>query len=104
MRGTGNGDVCEACVDDFGVRGGLHVDQHAACGESLRAVGGHGIAVVEVTHLRGVEGDVARLVAVHLHAELCAFNLRDYSKVSVRNSQFMADSGELNPVPLGELA
>ncbi len=85
------------------MRGRVHVYQDTAGGEALRAVRGYGVAVVKMAHLRAVEGDLAWLITVHLHAELGAFDFGDGAEVAVRHAEVTVNSGELNPVALSEL-
>jgi len=65
LRCARNGDVGKAGIDEFRVNVGVHVDQNALRGESLRTVRGHGVAVIEVPHLGWIEGDHPFFSAVH---------------------------------------
>ena len=103
LRCAGDGDISEARVDEFRVNGGVHVDQYPFGGESLGTVGGHGIAVVEVPHLRGVEADGALLLTVYFDVDLFAVDPVDGSEVSVGDTQLSVCGRELDAVALGEV-
>jgi hypothetical protein len=85
------------------VNGGVHVHQYPVSSKPLGAVRGHGVAVVEVPHLGGVEADGALFLAVHLHVDLGSVDPLDGSKVTVGDSQFAVCGGELDAVALGEV-
>ena len=59
VAGARDGDVAEAGVEQVRVDAGIGVDEDAFGGESLGAVTGDGVAVVEMTMLAGVELDLA---------------------------------------------
>ena len=61
VASAGDGDVGEAFVKQVGMDAGIGVNEDALGGESLGAVAGDGIAVVEMTMLAGVELDPAVL-------------------------------------------
>ena len=59
VAGARDGDVTETRVEKVRVDAGIGVDQDALGGETLRAVAGDGVAVVEVAILAGAELDLA---------------------------------------------
>ena len=59
VAGPGDGDVGEAAVEQVWVDASIGVDEDAFGGEALGAVTGDGVAVVEMTMLRGVELNLA---------------------------------------------
>ena len=65
-------------------RGPFRVDVglHPACGQSLRAVGGHGIAVIELAHLRWVEADRTLVLTVELYCNALALDLLGPSRAA----------------------
>jgi len=48
MTGTGDGDVCEAGVEQIGMNRGIGIDQDALCCQALGAMAGNGVAVIKV--------------------------------------------------------
>ena len=62
VAGAGDGDIGEAGVQQVRVDAGIGVDEDPFGGESLRAVAGDCIAVVEMTMLARVELDLAVVV------------------------------------------
>ena len=62
VAGAGDGDVAEAGVEQIRVDAGICVDEDAFGGESLGAVAGDGVAVVEMAMLLGVEFNLAVIV------------------------------------------
>ncbi|MHB8348754.1 MAG: hypothetical protein ACYDHM_16800 [Acidiferrobacterales bacterium] len=56
VRSAGDGNIRKAGVYQLGVNIGVDVDEHALGGESLRAVAGDSIAMIEVPHLVRIEG------------------------------------------------
>ena len=64
---------------------------------------GHGVAVVKVPHLGGIEADGVLFVAVHLHVDQSAVDPVDGSEIAVRDSQLTVRRCELEAVTLGEV-
>ena len=62
MAGAGDGDVAEAGVEQVRVDAGVGVDEDAFGGESLGAMTGDGVSVVEMPMLTGVELDLPVVV------------------------------------------
>jgi hypothetical protein len=63
----------------------INIDDDALRSESLRAMTGDGIAVIEVPHLVGIEG--YRFAVVHLYGELAVFvDALHGAKVAVGNA------------------
>ena len=60
---AGDGNIGETAVYQLGVDGGVDVYQHTVSRESLGAVTGDGIAMIEVPHLFGVERN--RFAIIH---------------------------------------
>ncbi|MGA2891097.1 MAG: LysR family transcriptional regulator [Terracidiphilus sp.] len=74
-------------LDEFRVNVGVHVDQNALRGETLRAVRGHGVSVIEVPHLCRIECDRPIFAAVHVDGYFAALaDLLDGSEVTVGDS------------------
>ena len=63
-----DGNIGKTAIYQLGVDGGVDVYQHAVSRESLRAVTGDGIAMIEVPHLFGVERN--RFAVIHADGEL----------------------------------
>jgi hypothetical protein len=59
VKSAGDGDVAKAGVEKVWVDAGIGVNQDALGGETLRAVAGDGVAVVEMAMLAGAELDLA---------------------------------------------
>ena len=62
VAGAGDGDVAKAGVEQVRVDAGIGVNEDSFRGKALGAVTGDGIAVVEMTMLRGVELNLAGVV------------------------------------------
>jgi hypothetical protein len=62
MTGTGDGDVCEAGVEQIGMNRGIGIDQDALRRETLRAMTGDGVTVIKVTMFNGIEVDFAFVI------------------------------------------
>ena len=74
---------------DFGV----DVNNDPICGESLGAVAGDSVTMIEVTHLMRVKIDA--FATVHPHGKLAgAFDVLDRAKVTVGNAQLFRRCGE----------
>ena len=103
VRGARDGDVGKAGADELRVGPRVHVDEYSLGGDSLGAVGCDGVAMVEVPHAGGIEGD-GLLFAVHLDSELAPVEVLDCSKVAVGNSKLSRRRGELDAIAFGEVA
>src|SRR5258705_7317717 len=103
VRGARDGDVGKAGADELRVGPRVHVDEYSLGGDSLGAVGCDGVAMVEVPHAGGIEGD-GLLFPVHLDSELARVEVLDCSKVAVGNSKLSCRRGELNAIAFGEVA
>ena len=97
MAGAGDGDIAETGVEQVRVNAGVGIDQDAFCGESLRAVAGDGISVVEVAMLTGVElyGPVVVESGGDLPIRPDGF---DDGKVAIGDAERFVRSSELNTV------
>src|SRR5580658_3046111 len=69
---AGDGDVGKAGVEEFGKRIGVHIDEDAVFGQTLGAVAGNGIAVIEVPHPGGVKIDSSSVIYFHGQAIVIA--------------------------------
>lgn len=94
VRGARSRHVRDAGVDEVRVCVRIHVDEHTTCGQPLRAVRGAGIAVVDVPHSTGVEGEDGRLVPIHPSGELRPVELLDRTQLAVGNVEVAIGSGE----------
>ena len=86
------------------MRFGVHVDENAIRGESLRAVRRNGVAVVEVAHLGGVECQSPGLVAIHADSHVGAVDAFHGAQIAVPNFHVGLADGELEPVALGKVS
>ena len=59
MAGAGDGDVGEAGVEQIWVNAGIGVNEYAFGSETLGAMTGNGVAVVEMAMLADVELDLS---------------------------------------------
>ena len=59
MTSAGDGDIAKAGVEQVRVDAGVGVHKDALGGETLGTVAGHGVTVVEVAMVLGVEFDLA---------------------------------------------
>jgi hypothetical protein len=59
VAGAGDGDIAKAGVEQVRVDAGVGVHKDTFSGETLRTVAGHGVTVVEVAMVLGVEFDLA---------------------------------------------
>ena len=59
MTGAGDGDIAKAGVEQVRVDAGVGVHKDTLGGETLGTVAGHGVAVVEVAMIQGVELDLS---------------------------------------------
>jgi hypothetical protein len=64
-----DGDVSKAPANEFGVDVGVHIHEDAFCGETLRAVRGHGVTVIEVPHLPGIERHGSVFTSIHANGD-----------------------------------
>ena len=103
VAGAGDGDVAEAGVEQVRVNAGIGVDENALGGETLGAVAGDGIAVVEVAMLAGVEFDLAVVVEAGGNAAIGRDGL-DHGEVAIGDAKRLVGRGELDAVADGELA
>src|ERR1039457_5414506 len=55
LGSAGYRDVGEAGVDEFRVHLRVHIHQYPVCGKPLGTVRSHGVAMIEMPHLRGVK-------------------------------------------------
>jgi hypothetical protein len=62
---TRDGDVGKAAADEFRVNVRVHIHDDAFRCETLRAVRGYGITVIEVPHLPGIERHGSVLTSIH---------------------------------------
>ena len=80
---------------------GVDVHQDAVCRKSLRTVGRDSIAVIEMAHFVGVEGDHFSLV--HPDGELAVFSdALDGAEVTVGNTKLLGRRGEDETVANGK--
>ena len=84
LGSAGDGDIGEAAIYQFGVDGGVDVYQYAVSRESLRAVTGDGIAMIEVSHLLGVERN--RFTIIHADGELPILDLFHSGEVAISDA------------------
>ncbi len=61
-------------------------------------MGGHGVAMIEVPHLAGMERNTLVWLAVHLYGDAVLGDLLDRSHIAIRNAQIAGWCGELDPV------
>ncbi len=103
VAGAGEGDVAEAGVEQVRVDAGVGVDKDAFGGESLGAVAGDGVAVVEMTMLAWVELDLA-IVGEARGETAIGMDGLDGGQFAIGNPERFVGRGELDAVPHGELA
>jgi hypothetical protein len=73
--------------------------------ESLRAVGGNGVPMIDVAHLGWIEGDDSVFVVVHVGGHFAVLgDCLNGSKIAVGNAQHPSRSSELQPVACSKLA
>lgn len=65
---------------------------------------GHGIAVIEGSHLRWIEGDSTAISSVELDGDLPIFELYDVPQVAIIDSKVFVPGGELDAVAYRKLA
>jgi hypothetical protein len=86
VAGTGEGDVAETGVKKIRMDAGVRVDEDTLGGETLGAVAGDGISVVEVAVFAGVELNLLVIVQAGREAAIgmdCLYN----GKVAVCDSE-----------------
>ena len=103
VAGARDGDVAEAGVEQVRVDAGVGVDEDAFSGESLGAMAGDGVAVVEMTMLAWVELDLAIVGEVGGETAIGMDGL-DGGELAIGNPERFVGRGELNAVAHGELA
>ncbi len=103
LRGAGDGDVGEARVNELRMCPGVHIHEHALCGNALGAMRGHRIPMIEVTHLMRIEGD-SPVLALQTHGDGPFMDLLDGGQIPVRDAQLTQRRGELDFVSPGEVA
>ena len=103
VAGAGDGDVAEAGVEQVRVDAGIGVDEDAFGCESLGAVAGDGVAVVEMSMVTGVELDLPVVVEAGGEAAIGMDRL-DNGEVTIGNAERFVGGGELDAVAYGELA
>ena len=104
VRGSRDRHVGEAVVDKLRVNLRVHVHQYALRRETLRAVRSHGVAVIEVSHLVGIEAHDSVFCAIHANADLSVIpDVLDGAEVTVGNLQVPVRGSKLYFVPDSEL-
>jgi len=83
---------------------GVGVNEDAFGGETLGAVTGDGVAVVEVTMLARVEFDLAVVVVEACREPIIGMNRLDGPEVAIGNAKRFVGGCELDAVAYGELA
>ena len=98
---TRHGDVGKARIDEVGVNADVDVHQNPVGGESLGAVAGDGIAMIEVPHLVGVERN--GLAIVHADGKLSILtDALDGAEVTIGDAKLFVGRVKLQPVPDGK--
>ena len=102
MAGARDGDVAETGVEQVWVNAGVGIDQDALGGESLGAVTGDGVAVIEMAMLTWRRIRCCRLLS--RRAVICPSGRDglDDGKVAIGDAKRLVRSGELNAVADGE--
>src|SRR5204862_137587 len=95
VASTGDGNVAEAGVEQVWVDAGVGVNEDAFGGETLGAVTGDGIAVVEMTMLLGLKFDLAVVVEAGGNVTF-GLNGFDHSHVPIGNAERYVRRGELD--------
>lgn len=99
VRRARDGDICEPLADEFRVNFGIHIYQHALCGKPLRALRGHGVAMIEVAHRAWVERNALFFVAIHANDKPAVVaDLLECAKIAVGNAQLPVWRRQLYPV------
>jgi len=93
-------DISETGVDERAGRVGIDVDQDAPLGESLGAVRGHGIAVIEGSYLRWIERNSTAIFPGELDVifRSSSFTMFPRSRLSKPRSLFLAVNWMRSPV------
>jgi hypothetical protein len=85
VRSSRHGHVCESFVDEVCVNVAIEIHHDTFSCQSLGAMTGDRVAVIEVPHLVGAE--VNRFAVVHLYGELAVFvDALHRAKVAVSNT------------------
>ena len=103
VAGAGDGDVAEAGGEQLRVHACIGVNEDAFGSESLGAVAGDGVAVVEMTMLAGVEVDLPIVDEVGGETAIGIDGL-DGGQLAIGNPERFVGRGELDAVAHGELA
>ena len=92
-----DGNVGKAGVEQVWVDAGIAVDEDAFSSESLGAVTGDGVAVIEMAMLDGIKLDLAVVVEASRKAAV-GMNCLNDGEVAVRNAERFVGCRELDPV------
>ncbi len=92
VRGAGHGNISEAGIDKLRRCFGVHVDEDALGGHSLGTVRGHGVSVVEMPHVTGVEHDGSLVLALQPGRDLGTVNLLNGRQIAVGDSKLLRPS------------
>ena len=103
VAGAGDGDIREARVEQIWVNAAIGVNEDAFGSESLGAVAGDGVPVVEMAMLAGVELDLAIVGEVGGETAIGMDGL-DGGQLAIGNPKRFVGRGELDAVTCGELA
>jgi hypothetical protein len=103
VAGAGDRDVAETGVEQIRVDAGIGVNEDAFGRESLGAVAGDGIAVVEMAMVAGVKFDLAAVVEA-CREPTVGMDCFDRGEVAIDNAKRFVGRGELDAVAHGELA
>ena len=99
---TRNGDVGKAGVEEFGERIGVHIDEDAVFGQTLGAVAGNGIAVIEMLHPSGVKIEGSSVIHFHGQAIVIADGF-DPAAITVVHVEILIIVRELDAITGREL-
>ena len=100
---AGDGDIGQPVIDKRAAGLGVDIGDHAVGGESLRAVGRDGVAVVKKPELGRVEGDLAPALAVHADGDGALLKGRDGAEIAIGDAEIAVPGGELDSLTQTEV-
>lgn len=100
--GARDGHVSESGAEQVGMDAGIGVNENALGGESLGAMTGDRVAVVEMPMLANIEFDLPVIVKTNADAAISRNGL-DHGKIAVGDTDLLVGSGELDAVADREL-
>ena len=97
MAGARDRNISESQIEQIGMDARISVDEDPVCRETLRAVTGHCVSMIEVSMIRSVKLNVTPIIEACGNVSIW-FDRVDHGKVAVGNAERLVGCRELNSV------